>query len=176
MEYIPYRRRALSRMRDEPMHRYFAEHGYASLRVDPRGSGDSSGLLEDEYTRQEWDDGVEAIAWIAAQPWCNGSVCEDYGAIEAAVYAVGGWADGYSNAVFRMMEGLASPRRTTVGTWGHLYPREGVPGPAVGFLEDAVSWWKRCLGRVFESIRIGLTPRPQWQCIAPPSGPVALCP
>ena len=74
LEYIPYRRRDLSRMRDEPMHRYFAEHGYASLRVDLRGSGDSSGLLEDEYTRQEWDDGVEAIAWIAAQPWCNGSV------------------------------------------------------------------------------------------------------
>ena len=62
MEYIPYRRRDLSRTRDEPMHRYFAEHGYASLRVDLRGSGDSSGLLEDEYTRQEWEDGVEAIA------------------------------------------------------------------------------------------------------------------
>ena len=39
------------------MHRYFAEHGYASVRVDLRGSGDSDGLLEDEYTRQEWDDG-----------------------------------------------------------------------------------------------------------------------
>ena len=74
MEYIPYRRRDLSRSRDEPMHRYFAEHGYASLRVDLRGSGDSDGLLEDEYTRQEWDDGVEAIAWIAAQRWCNGPV------------------------------------------------------------------------------------------------------
>ena len=49
MEYIPYRRRDLSRSRDEPMHRYFAERGYASLRVDLRGSGDSDGLLEDEW-------------------------------------------------------------------------------------------------------------------------------
>ena len=253
MEYIPYRRRDLSRSRDEPMHRYFAERGYASLRVDLRGSGDSDGLLEDEYTRQEWDDGVEAIAWIAAQRWCNGSVgmiglswggftalqiaalhppalkaivtvgstddryrddmhftggcliddqmewgtgflcylglppdpevvgeawrrmwlsrldhlrppvhrwlrhqwrdaywkhgsvCERFADIEAAVYAVGGWADGYTNSVFRLMHGLSAPRRATVGPWGHLYPHEGVPGPAVGFLQDALRWWERWL-------------------------------
>ena len=39
-------------------------------------------------------------AWLAHQRrdayWRQGSVCEDYAAIEAAVYAVGGWADGYS--------------------------------------------------------------------------------
>ena len=42
-------------------------------------------------------------AWLAHQRrddyWRQGSVCEDYGAIEAPVYAVGGWADGYSNAI-----------------------------------------------------------------------------
>ena len=31
--------------------------------------------------------------------WKHGSVCEDYAAIDCAVYAVGGWADGYTNAV-----------------------------------------------------------------------------
>ena len=260
MEYIPYRRRDLSRARDEAMHRYFAEHGYASLRVDLRGSGDSSGRLEDEYTRQEWEDGIQAIAWIAAQSWCNGSVgmiglswggfnalqiaalrppalkaivtvgstddryrddmhftggcliddqmewgtgflcylglppdpdvvgaewrrmwfsrlehlsppvhrwlghqwrddywkhrsvCERFADIRAAVYAVGGWADGYSNAVFRLMEGLTAPRRATVGPWGHLYPYEGVPGPAVGFLQDALRWWERWLDDVDNGI------------------------
>jgi hypothetical protein len=39
-----------------------------------RGSGDSEGLLEDEYTRQEQDDALEVIAWIARQPWCTGKV------------------------------------------------------------------------------------------------------
>src|SRR5690606_37916984 len=48
LEYIPYRKRDLMRARDEPIHRYFAAHGYASVRVDVRGSGDSDGLLEDE--------------------------------------------------------------------------------------------------------------------------------
>ena len=39
-----------------------------------RGCGDSDGILEDEYLAQEQDDAIEVLAWIAAQPWCDGSV------------------------------------------------------------------------------------------------------
>ena len=74
LEYIPYRRRDRTRMRDESMHPRFAEAGYASLRVDIRGSGDSDGVMLDEYTDQETDDGVNIIGWIAQQPWCDGNV------------------------------------------------------------------------------------------------------
>ncbi len=74
LEYIPYRKRDGTRGRDDPMHGFFAAAGYAALRVDMRGSGDSDGLLHDEYLLQEQDDAVEVIAWIAAQPWCSGSV------------------------------------------------------------------------------------------------------
>lgn len=49
LEYIPYRKNDATAPRDAPMHAYFAGHGYASLRVDIRGSGDSDGILEDEY-------------------------------------------------------------------------------------------------------------------------------
>ena len=49
LEYIPYRKRDFTRARDEPMHHYFAGYGYAAVRVDLRGSGDSDGLLLDEY-------------------------------------------------------------------------------------------------------------------------------
>ncbi|MBV8107923.1 MAG: CocE/NonD family hydrolase, partial [Hyphomicrobiales bacterium] len=73
LEYIPYRKRDGTRGRDEPMHSYFAAHGYASVRVDIRGSGDSDGRLEDEYLKLEQDDALEAIAWIAAQDWCDGA-------------------------------------------------------------------------------------------------------
>jgi predicted acyl esterase len=48
-KYIPYRKRDFARGRDEPMHSYFAAHGYAAVRVDLRDSGDSDGLLFDEY-------------------------------------------------------------------------------------------------------------------------------
>ena len=74
LEYIPYRRRDFTRRRDETMHPYLAAHGYVAIRVDMRGSGDSDGILHDEYLAQEQDDAVEVIAWIARQPWCSGKV------------------------------------------------------------------------------------------------------
>ena len=69
LEYIPYRKRDGTRGRDEPMHGYFAGHGYAAIRVDMRGSGESDGVLQDEYLQLELDDAVEVIDWIARQPW-----------------------------------------------------------------------------------------------------------
>lgn len=253
LEYIPYRKRDGTRERDEPMHGYFAGHGYASLRVDLRGAGDSEGLLLDEYLPQEQDDGEDAIAWIARQPWCSGavgmlgkswggfnalqiaarrppalravisvcstddryaddahymggcllnenlvwgtllmglaaqppdpelagpgwlalweqrlaraelhpatwmahrrrddywrqgSVCEDFDAIGCPVFLVGGWADAYTNAIPRLLAGLSVPRRGLIGPWAHLYPHQGTPGPAIGFLQEALRWWDRWL-------------------------------
>jgi hypothetical protein len=253
LEYIPYRRRDGSVIGDTPRHGYYAGHGYACLRVDMRGSGDSDGVLVDEYLKQEHDDAVEAIAWIAAQPWCSGkvgmmgiswggfnalqvaarrppalkaiitvcstddryaddchymggalllnnlswastmlaynarppdpaivgarwremwlerlagsppflaewirhqlrdefwrhgSVCEDYGAIEAATYAVGGWADGYSNAIPRLLAGLKAPAKGLIGPWAHEYPHMARPGPQIGFLQDSLRWWDHWL-------------------------------
>ena len=55
LEYTPYRRRVFTREHDTGLHRYFAGHGYACLRVDLRGSGDSEGVLEDERTTIERD-------------------------------------------------------------------------------------------------------------------------
>jgi uncharacterized protein len=265
LEYIPYRKRDFMRARDEPIHRYFAQSGYAAIRVDLRGSGDSDGVLFDEYTQQELDDALEIIAWIAAQPWCSGavgmmgiswggfnalqvaalqppalkaiitlcstddryaddahymggcllnenlqwgatlmtycayppdpeivgerwramwreridhlvafpalwlqhqwrddfwkhgSVCEEYGRVRCAVYAIGGWADGYSNAVPRLMRGLSCPRKGLIGPWAHVFPHNGVPGPAIGFLQEAVRWWDHWL----KGIDRGIMAEPQ---------------
>ena len=74
LEYLPYRRRDGTRVRDDHTHPYFAGHGYACVRVDMRGSGDSDGVLHDEYLPQEQADGLEVLRWIAAQPWCDGNV------------------------------------------------------------------------------------------------------
>ena len=74
LEYLPYRKRDGTRTRDQGLHMYLAGHGYACLRLDIRGMGDSAGLLHDEYTPTEQQDGVDAIAWIAAQDWCDGQV------------------------------------------------------------------------------------------------------
>ena len=74
LEYIPYRKRDFTRPRDAHTHPYFAGHGYACVRVDIRGSGDSEGVLKDEYIQQELDDGCEILKWIASQPWCTGDI------------------------------------------------------------------------------------------------------
>ena len=253
IEYIPYRQHDGTAPLDALTHPYFAGHGYAALRVDIRGSGNSEGVLRDEYLEQEQDDALEILIWLEQQSWCtgnagmigiswggfaalqiaarrppqlkaiitccstddrytddvhwmggcllndsvswgsglfggicrppdaevvgeswrdmwnarldidevpfvgwikhqrnddfwrHGSVCEDYSKIDCAVYAVGGWTDGYSNAIYRLMENLSGPRRALVGPWTHVYPHFGEPGPAIGFLQDALRWWDRWL-------------------------------
>jgi putative CocE/NonD family hydrolase len=74
LEYIPYRKRDYMRRRDESIHGWFANHGYVAVRVDMRGSGESDGILHDEYLVQEQDDALEVIEWISRQPWCSGQV------------------------------------------------------------------------------------------------------
>ena len=253
LEYIPYRRRDGTRDGDDQTHPWLAAHGYACIRLDIRGTGDSEGVILDEYLKQEQDDAVEAIAWLAAQPWCSGkvgmfgiswggfnslqvaarrppalkaivtlcstddryaddmhymggihmtgnlewgssffsimgrapdplivgdrwrkmwlerlealtpayatwlrhqtrdaywkhgSVGEDIADITCPVFAVGGWADGYTNTVFRLLRGLKVPKLGLVGPWGHKYPHNGVPGPAIGFLTETLRWWDHWL-------------------------------
>ncbi|WP_280542240.1 CocE/NonD family hydrolase [Chromohalobacter sp. 11-W] len=74
LEYLPYRKRDGTAVRDELTHPYFAGHGYACIRVDMRGNGESDGLMEDEYALQEQRDALEVIDWIAGQPWCDGKL------------------------------------------------------------------------------------------------------
>ena len=74
LEFLPYRKRDGTAARDSLTHPYFAKRGYACIRVDMRGNGDSHGIMEDEYTQQELDDAVHTINWLASQPWCSGTV------------------------------------------------------------------------------------------------------
>ncbi len=73
--------------------------------------------------------------------WKQGSVCEDYRAIDCPVYMVGGWADPYHSSILRVLEDYPGPRKGLIGPWMHRFPEEGVPGPAIGFLQEALRWW-----------------------------------
>jgi len=74
LEYIPYRKNDKTLERDFARAPYMAARGYAYVRVDLRGCGDSEGVMLDEYTEQELSDGCAVIAWIADQLWCDGNV------------------------------------------------------------------------------------------------------
>ena len=74
LEYIPYRKNDYTSVQDYAVHKYFAGYGYASVRVDMRGSGESEGLLLDEYLKLEQQDGFEVVNWLSKQVWCSGNV------------------------------------------------------------------------------------------------------
>ncbi|HXF59967.1 MAG TPA: CocE/NonD family hydrolase, partial [Caldilineaceae bacterium] len=248
-DYYPYRKDDLS-AGNLRYQRYLAERGYAALRVDVRGTGSSGGVASDEYSVQEQLDGVEAIAWMADQPWCTGkvgmfgssyggfnslqvamhrppalkaicpmyftdnrytddchykggalqmlydvatyglsmvvqnalppypdavgerwaetwaehlkaepwlltwlsnqvyndywrqgSLCEDYGAVECAVYLIGGWRDGYTNCNLRTYANLKCPKKVIVGPWLHVAPDAGLPGPRIDHLHEMVRFY-----------------------------------
>ncbi|GAA2145215.1 CocE/NonD family hydrolase [Kitasatospora kazusensis] len=74
LEYLPHRLTDRTAQRDAQRHPWYAGHGYASVRVDVRGYGNSGGLPGDEYDAQEPADGVAVVEWLARQPWCSGRV------------------------------------------------------------------------------------------------------
>ncbi len=113
---------------------------------DPRLYGDG--------WREAWLERLETLTpwiepWLGHQRrdayWKHGSVCEDYAAIECPVYAVGGFADGYTNAVPRLLAGLSGPRKGIIGPWAHDFPENGKPGPSIGFLQESVRWFDHWL-------------------------------
>ncbi|MEU1904412.1 CocE/NonD family hydrolase [Streptomyces hygroscopicus] len=277
LEYIPYRKRDLTAVRDSIHHPYIAGHGYACVRVDLRGTGESEGVLTDEYLEGEQSDAEEVLAWLAEQPWCDGttgmmgiswgafaalqvaarrppslraiviasftddryaddmhymggallsdnlaeagtmfayatcppdpavvgerwrdmwherlenarpwvlewlrhqrrddywrhaSVCEDYRAVRCPVLASSGWADGYSNAVTRLLGHLDVPRKGLIGPWSHKYPHLGEPGPAIGYLQEVVRWWDHWLKGVDNGVMDGPMLRTWMQDSVPPS-------
>ncbi|CAM5565296.1 CocE/NonD family hydrolase [Streptomyces griseorubiginosus] len=105
--------------------------------------------------RDMWLGRLEAVepplhTWLAHQTrdtyWRRGSVREDYGAIDAAVLAVGGWHDPYRDTVLRLVEHLPADRvRGIIGPWSHPDPDQGPPGPASGFLRETLRWWDQHL-------------------------------
>jgi hypothetical protein len=97
VEYISYRKGDRMRDRDEPMHRYIAGHGCAAVRIDVGGTGDSDGVLLDEYLPREIDQTEELSGVVEpTDP-------EQYAAPH----------DGGIAAVFALPEHIRAPHRTT---------------------------------------------------------------
>lgn len=71
---IPYRKDFFGGRNYERSLRFFAEHGYAGMLLNLRGVGSSDGIQRPRMDPGEADDGVAAIEWLAAQPWCSGAV------------------------------------------------------------------------------------------------------
>jgi uncharacterized protein len=74
LEALPYRKDDLTSGYAGEYVRLRDEYGYAVCRLDLRGTGSSGGDATDEYPAREQVDLCAAIAWLADQEWCDGSV------------------------------------------------------------------------------------------------------
>jgi len=86
LEYIPYHKRTDYRSIDDRTAAWLVPRGFAYVRVDVRGTGESEGLICNEYDLPEQADAAPLIRWISQQPWCNGNVGmrgASYGAINS---------------------------------------------------------------------------------------------
>lgn len=119
---------------------------YSSRPPDPM-------LVGDEW-KEIWRYRLENLPWLWSiwhehqhrnDYWKHGSICEDYSTINAAVLSVGGWHDGYRNAIAQLVENIPSPVKGIVGPWIHKYPHYAGPKPAIGFLQESKRWWDRWL-------------------------------
>ena len=107
-----------------------------------------------EEWRRIWQARLDELAfpldaWIqnrSRRPyWSHGSVRFDADRLTCPVLTIGGWADRYSNSVMRLVEARPDLCWGIVGPWGHHYPDQGEPGPAIGFQDLALQWWDRWL-------------------------------
>lgn len=74
VDFNPYRRRDGMLYVDSMMYPWFAFNEYLCFRVDLQGSGDSDGVITDEYTPDELLSCVRIIEQIAQLPFCDGNV------------------------------------------------------------------------------------------------------
>jgi uncharacterized protein len=104
--------------------------------------------------RERWRERVESLEpwllrWLEEQAdgpyWRQGSLRPDYGRIACPTMLVAGWADGYRNATFRVMERLRVPSRLLFGPWSHMATDTSLPGPRIDLLPEMVRWWDRWL-------------------------------
>jgi predicted acyl esterase len=104
--------------------------------------------------RARWRERVEGLEpwllrWLEEQVdgpyWRQGSLRPGYERIACPTMLVAGWADGYRNATFRVMERLRAPARLLFGPWSHMATDTSVPGPRMDLVPEMVRWWDRWL-------------------------------
>ncbi|WP_240770172.1 CocE/NonD family hydrolase [Nocardioides sp. GY 10127] len=77
--------------------------------------------------------------------WQQGSVQFTEGGLGCPALMVGGWADAYTDAAFRVQARQPDSTRLLIGAWGHTWPERPEPGPGIDFLAFSRRWWDHWL-------------------------------
>jgi len=65
---------ALTSAREDSLYNVLAKDGYAVIRLDQRGTGDSQGTFSGGFDRQDETDALQVLNFIAEQKWCDGKI------------------------------------------------------------------------------------------------------
>jgi uncharacterized protein len=107
-----------------------------------------------EEWRQRWNERLETLRpwilrWLTEQRrepyWRHGSLRPDYSSIVCPTMIVAGWADGYRNATFRVLENMRAPVRLLLGPWSHMAAESSLPGPRIDLVPELIRWFNRWL-------------------------------
>lgn len=82
---------------------------------------------------------------IRGEYWRHGSVVFSSKQLSCPILAIGGWSDRYSNMVMDLVKLRPDICWGIVGAWGHHYPDQGEPGPAISFQDLSLEWWNHWL-------------------------------
>lgn len=149
LSFYPYRKDDFIGASTAYARQYFAEAGYATLLVDIRGYGSSSGRSYQTWDPREFDDATIVVEWAAKQAWCNGRTGvwgASYGGHKSlgvatrrppslrAIAAVYGAGDIYEDFVYPG----GCPNGLGASAWGALVVANELAPPT---LQDAEGRW-----------------------------------
>lgn len=103
--------------------------------------------VDEQTLRNRFDHPPWTLLWLHHQHedafWHEPE--KSLGEIHIPVLMIGAFSDGYRDTIPRWLAELKTPVRAVVGPWGHDYPHDVEPGPAIEWRDLGVRWWDQWL-------------------------------
>ncbi|MFN0180011.1 MAG: CocE/NonD family hydrolase [Gemmatimonadales bacterium] len=105
--------------------------------------------IDGRYFAERFDQPPWMLTYKAQQRdgpfWDRGSLKTRYDAIAIPTFLIGGWYDGYRDAIPRMLQHQKAPVKAIVGAWNHTFPDSPYPKPGIEWRHEAVRWFDHWL-------------------------------
>ena len=105
--------------------------------------------IDEKYFAERFDQPPWMLTYKRQQRdgpfWDRTALKTRYDAIQIPTFVIGGWYDGYRDAIPRMLEHMKAPVKAIVGAWNHTFPDEPYPKPGFEWRHEAVRWFDQWL-------------------------------
>lgn len=109
-------------------------------------------LLDEDWLRNRFEAEPSVYTYMRHQRdgpfWDRASSRDKYDQINVPGYFIGGWYDGYRDALPRMLENVEAPVKAMIGPWDHAFPHNAWPAPQMEWRHEAVRWFDHWLKNI----------------------------